>query len=181
MVTTVAFQDTNLTPSTLLILNDLNRLAFKFVDYLLGIVGIIIFTIVFFPITLVALIIAWSLLHYTIKKINIAKKDIYNDINTSTQKKIIESHLDVERAKMELLRIQNVKFSDDFFLLRPLNKKYIQLIQTVEDVEITLKNAAYPKLNKPINKEQFIRLKETFSDAKDWHDPNLDIYQNEYM
>ena len=149
--------------------------AIAWVKLLLGSLGLIITS----PILLV-------MFGYTVMKLKQVKKSmkgnlqiIYDSIPTAEETEIIDTHLEIERAKTQFKEV----FTRDILesnvaLLKPIITEIKEIYKILLESEAILKKAAYPNLNKTPDTQHLEELESLFRSVEDWKDSEMDIYQN---
>lgn len=145
--------------------------------YFLGLFGLILISI---PILIIS-----PIFHIILNKANKRLKKqltgVYNWINSAEKADLIEAHLLLERKKNEFQELLNMGKTIDrnpatMGVTSEINKLIIQIVE----LESSLKNAAYPHINKDLTVAELKELSDVFSDTTDWQDESLDVYEK-YM
>jgi uncharacterized membrane protein YciS (DUF1049 family) len=143
-------------------------------QFVLGILGVLLVSGVF-------LVIA-PFLHLIVrianKRISKQLKFIYNWMNDATSKELIEAHLMVERKNSDYKKLVKMnKLIDRNPATMGLSSELNKLILKILDLELALKKAAYPSIDKDLSEQEVNELKDIFSESTDWQDDSLDVYE----
>ena len=99
-------------------------------------------------------------------------------MNKATTKELIEVHLMVERKNSEYKKLVKMnKLIDRNPATMGLSSELNKLILKILDLELALKKAAYPSIDKNLSEQEINELKDIFSDSTDWQDDSLDVYE----
>jgi len=145
----------------------LNDGVFNLFKTLFGIIGLIIAI----PLLLVLAIIGWVFLLSLNYRIERDVEDYNTLINTWDNRKKMEAHLIFEKGVKKLDLLMKGATSRRF-VINPITKQSIILLNNMKEMEQTLKTVAYPTINEVYSKEDQEYLLSVFedSDCKDWKD-----------
>ena len=164
--------------------NDLFRgTAFKQVNFIqivlktslfvLGIVGLLFASIVLLLFVPFAM---WSMRSLN-RRIKAHVQDIYELINTNEPHQLRKLHLETERARKQLRSFYK-PIIDKNVITMGISSQLHFLYKTIEELEISLKRAAYPELNIEMNEEDIAFLEEAFEGIEnDWSFEDLQGYE----
>jgi uncharacterized membrane protein YciS (DUF1049 family) len=142
--------------------------------YVLGLLGVLLVSGLFLIITPFF----YLIVKIANNRINKQLKSIYNWMNKATTKELIEVHLMVERKNSEYKKLVKMnKLIDRNPATMGLSSELNKLILKILDLELALKKAAYPSIDKNLSEQEINELKDIFSDSTDWQDDSLDVYE----
>lgn len=153
----------------------LNDNVFNFFKNILGLMGLVIAIPLLFMLSIIGWIFMLSL-NYRLERDHFEYNTL---INTWDDRKKIEQHLIIEKAVKRLNGLIKQANSKKF-IINPVTKQTIIFAENLSRMERTLKLAAYPNIDQPLNVEEKEYLVSVFagSDCEDWKHESAISYED---
>ncbi|SMD42185.1 hypothetical protein SAMN00777080_0725 [Aquiflexum balticum DSM 16537] len=145
----------------------------RWAEIFAGIIGVVLISIpslFFIPILYI----------YLVKLRNDISKEtakIYESINNSDPKELIDIHLAIEKLITQMKELlQSKQTLEKVFFTKGIAKQMDKIFNNLSDLEKTLKKAAYPDLNTELSKEDIQYFQENIS-PEGWDDEDSNVYE----